>query len=43
MRFCLDTDTCIDATARAGSLILVTRNTVEFSRVPGLMTEDWSI
>jgi tRNA(fMet)-specific endonuclease VapC len=36
-------DLIIAATARAGSLILVTRNTDEFSRVPGLMTEDWSI
>ncbi len=36
-------DLIIAATARAGGLILVTHNTDEFSRVPGLMTEDWSI
>lgn len=36
-------DLIIAATARARNLILVTHNTDEFSRVPGLATEDWCI
>jgi tRNA(fMet)-specific endonuclease VapC len=31
----------IAAQARAAGLILVTNNTREFSRVPGLMRENW--
>lgn len=34
-------DLLIAATARANGLILVTHNTREFSRVPGLELEDW--
>lgn len=34
-------DMLIAATARAHNLILVTHNTHEFSRVPGLQVEDW--
>lgn len=34
-------DLQIAAIARAQSLILVTHNTREFDRVPGLMLEDW--
>jgi tRNA(fMet)-specific endonuclease VapC len=33
----------IAAIALANSLTLVTHNTAEFSRVPGLMLEDWEI
>ncbi len=36
-------DTLIAATARAHGLTLVTHNTNEFSRVPGLKLEDWQI
>ncbi len=36
-------DTQIAATARAHNLILVTHNTDEFNRVPGLKIEDWQI
>ena len=35
-------DTLIAAHARSRDLIIVTANTVEFSRVPGLMVEDWT-
>jgi tRNA(fMet)-specific endonuclease VapC len=34
-------DTCIAATALANDLILVTRNTAHFHRVPGLQVENW--
>lgn len=34
-------DLLIAATAKANDLILVTHNTREFSRVPGLQVEDW--
>lgn len=34
-------DMLIAATASAHGATLVTRNTAEFSRVPGLLTEDW--
>ncbi len=34
-------DLLIAATARAHDLVLVTHNTREFSRVPGLRIEDW--
>ncbi|MFI0348706.1 MAG: type II toxin-antitoxin system VapC family toxin [Chthoniobacterales bacterium] len=34
-------DLIIAATARAHSMILVTRNTAEFSRVPKLLLEEW--
>ncbi len=34
-------DLMIAATALSGGLILVTHNTSEFSRVPGLLFEDW--
>ncbi|QLQ24571.1 MAG: type II toxin-antitoxin system VapC family toxin [Dechloromonas sp.] len=34
-------DLLIAATALAHGAILVTHNTAEFSRVPGLLTEDW--
>jgi tRNA(fMet)-specific endonuclease VapC len=36
-------DLLIAAIARANNLILVTNNTAEFSRVPGLKLEDWQI
>lgn len=36
-------DLLIAATARANDLILVTHNTREFSRVPGLKLEDWQV
>jgi len=35
-------DTLIAGHARAAALILVTHNVDEFSRVPGLLTEDWT-
>jgi tRNA(fMet)-specific endonuclease VapC len=35
-------DLLIAATARAGDCTLVTTNTREFSRVPGLRIEDWT-
>ena len=38
-----DRDALIAAHARALSLVLVTHNTGEFSRVPQLETEDWLI
>jgi len=34
-------DLMIAAIALAHRLIVVTHNTVEFSRVPGLLVEDW--
>ncbi len=34
-------DLLIAATALAHGAILVTHNTAEFSRVPGLIIEDW--
>lgn len=34
-------DMLIAATAKANDLILVTHNTREFNRVPGLLVEDW--
>jgi len=34
-------DLLIAAIARANNLTLVTHNTTEFSRVPGLLLEDW--
>lgn len=34
-------DLLIAATARAHDLVLVTRNTREFDRVPGLRVDDW--
>jgi tRNA(fMet)-specific endonuclease VapC len=36
-------DTMIAAIALAHDLILVTHNTAEFSRVPGLAIEDWEV
>lgn len=36
-------DTQIAATARANNLTLVTHNTGEFGRVPGLKVEDWQV
>jgi len=36
-------DVLIAGQARARGLILVTRNTEEFSRVDGLQIEDWEI
>lgn len=36
-------DLQIAAIARAHGLIVVTHNTREFARVPGLMLEDWQI
>lgn len=36
-------DLLIAATALANNLILVTHNTAEFSRVPGLKLEDWQV
>lgn len=36
-------DMLIAATALANDLILVTHNTAEFSRVPGLKLEDWQV
>lgn len=36
-------DLLIAATALANGLILVTHNTAEFSRVPGLKLEDWQV
>jgi tRNA(fMet)-specific endonuclease VapC len=36
-------DLLIAATALANDLILVTHNTAEFSRVPGLKLEDWQL
>jgi tRNA(fMet)-specific endonuclease VapC len=36
-------DLMIAAIALADSLILVTHNTTEFGRVPGLHLEDWQI
>lgn len=34
-------DTLIAATAMAHGAVLVTNNTREFGRIPGLMVEDW--
>ena len=36
-------DLQIAAIALANNLILVTHNTREFSRIPGLMLEDWEV
>ena len=36
-------DLLIAATALAHGAILVTHNTAEFSRVPGLLIEDWEV
>jgi tRNA(fMet)-specific endonuclease VapC len=36
-------DVLIAATALANGVTLVTHNTVEFSRVPGLMIDDWEL
>jgi tRNA(fMet)-specific endonuclease VapC len=36
-------DLLIAAQARRRSALLVTANTSEFARVPGLLTEDWSL
>ncbi len=38
-----DRDMMIAATARVNELIILTNNTKEFRRVPGLFYEDWSI
>lgn len=38
-----DRDTLIAGHARSQGLILVTHNTGEFSRVPGLQIEDWLV
>ena len=35
-------DLIIATTARATGAVLVTHNTKEFSRVPGLQIEDWT-
>jgi tRNA(fMet)-specific endonuclease VapC len=37
-----EADLWIAATARANSDVIVTNNTGEFERVPGLVVEDWS-
>lgn len=46
-RYLLDTNVCIEtvrgAIALVQGLILVTHNTHEFSRIPGLQLEDWQI
>lgn len=46
MTYLLDTNACVavlrDTSALSNSLILVTHNTREFSRVPGLVLEDWT-
>lgn len=34
-------DLLIAATGRAHDLVVVTHNTREFGRIPGLMSEDW--
>ena len=36
-------DLVIAATALSHNLVLVTHNTAEFSRVPGLRVEDWTV
>lgn len=36
-----DMDLMIGATAKAGRMVMVTHNTRHFSRIPGLIVEDW--
>ncbi len=43
MTHLLDRDLMIAAIALANGLTLVTNNTREFARVPGLKLEDWSL
>ncbi|MCF7785525.1 MAG: type II toxin-antitoxin system VapC family toxin [Prosthecobacter sp.] len=38
-----EADLWIAATARANNDVIVTNNTDEFARVPGLVVEDWSV
>ena len=43
MKFFLDTNVIIAATALANDGILVTHNTDEFSRIKELVIEDWTV